>query len=484
MKCVIFALLAIVVICSIANAKYSGGSGEPNTPYQIADVNDLLTLANDVNDYNKCFIMTADVNLDPNLPGNQVFTTAVIARDVNNANYKFDGNSFAGVFDGAGHQISNITIDTNGVGNDYLGLFGRIDIGGEVKNLRLENIRLTGGSYSYYFGGLAGDTLGNISNSFSTGVVAGGEYTSVLGGLVGYCIYGIISNCSSTINVVGGNNSGSLGGLVGGTGPAGAISDCFATGQVTGGVYPMGLGGLAGSNSGSITDSYSTGTVTGTAGAWYLGGLVGDNYQGNITYCYSTSAVVSGDDSYGLGGLVGENDEGDIGNSFSTGAVTGGIGLMYLGGLVGENSFGITSNSYSSGITTAGSGSVFLGGLVGRNVGPLLKCYFLDIAGPNNGYGTPLTDTQMKQQASFVGWSFNNVWTICEGISYPKLAWQFVVGDSDNDKDVDFTDFALMGNKWLLADSTLYCGGTDLTGDQWVDLDDLAILCDNWLLGL
>ncbi len=52
-----------------------------------------------------------------------------------------------------------------------------------------------------------------------------------------------------------------------------------------------------------------------------------------------------------------------------------------------------------------------------------------------------------------------------ECVDYPKLAWQFIPGDSDNDKDVDFVDFARMGLKWLRADSNLYCGGMDLTDD-------------------
>jgi len=313
-------LLGTATICS---GKYSGGSGEPNDLYQIANVADLMTLANDANDYNKCFIMTADIDLDPNLAGNRVFTTAVIARDVNNANYKFDGNSFAGILDGAGRKIINLTIDTNGTGNDYLGLFGRIDISGKVENLRLENIRITGGSPSYYLGGLTGDNLGNISNSFSTGTVAGGEYSSSLGGLVGYHIYGIISNCYSTTDVAGGNNAGGLGGLAGGNGPGGAISNCFASGQVTGSQWSMYLGGLVGSNSGNISNSSSSGNVTGTAGIWYLGGLAGQNYQGNINYCYSTGAVTGRDDSSYLGGLAGQNYDGDISNCYSTGAEIG-----------------------------------------------------------------------------------------------------------------------------------------------------------------
>jgi hypothetical protein len=97
----------------------------------------------------------------------------------------------------------------------------------------------------------------------------------------------------------------------------------------------------------------------------------------------------------------------------------------------------------------------------------------------------------MKQEASFIGWDFvwetangtEDIWSICETVSYPKLAWQFdyKAGDSDDDRDVDFIDFAVMGLKWMQADFDIYCGGMDLTGDGWVDLYDLAVMCDFWL---
>ena len=67
----------------LIGTKYSGGAGTTEVPYRIANAADLLTLAADINDYNKCFIMTADIDLDPNIPGGQIFTTAVIAPDVN-----------------------------------------------------------------------------------------------------------------------------------------------------------------------------------------------------------------------------------------------------------------------------------------------------------------------------------------------------------------------------------------------------------------
>ncbi len=64
MRKAVFALtiLAAAVPCF---AKYSGGSGTPQDPYQIADHNDLYALADDTNDYNQCFIMTADIDLTP-----------------------------------------------------------------------------------------------------------------------------------------------------------------------------------------------------------------------------------------------------------------------------------------------------------------------------------------------------------------------------------------------------------------------------------
>jgi hypothetical protein len=350
-------------------SRYSGGTGTPEDPYRIATPEDLLALAADTGDYGKYFVLIADIDLDSNLPGNQIFTAAVIAPDTNNANWEFDGVAFSGVFDGAGHKIINLTINTNGVGNDFLGLFGDIGYGGEVKNLCLENVITTGGNESIYLGGLVGYTT--VSSS--------------------------ISNCYSTGDVAGGNNSGRLGGLVGNN------------------------------DGGNISNCYSTGNVTGT---YSLGGLVGcHQLVGSISNCYSTGAVTGGAGSSNIGGLAGHN-EGSISNCHSTGDVAGGVGSPNLGGLVGVNT-GSIINCYSTGNVT---GTYDLGGLVGVNTGSISDCYFLDTSGPDNDLGEPLTDTQMKKQSSFVGWDFvgetangpNDIWAICEGVSFPKLAWQLV----------------------------------------------------------
>jgi hypothetical protein len=443
MKRVISAILVIAAFSTTAFAKYSGGSGEPNDPYQIADVNDLLTLANDINDYNKCFIQTADIDLDPNLPGNQVFTTAVIARDKNNANSIFDGNSFSGIFDGADHEIINLKIDTNGVVNDYLGLFGDIN-GGEIKNLCLKNISVTGKlgemhiTDSEYLGSLAGYNKGTIRDCCSTANVSNGVSS---GGLAGGNS-GNIMNCYSTGTVSVPILTAGIGGLVGSS--EGSISNCYSTANVSGGYF---IGGLVGYNKGTISNSYSTGTITGWNMAQYIGGLVGENRDGNIIDCYSISAVNGLYRAYYLGGLVGRNYGGNINGCFAMGDVSGDEETVQLGGLTGYND-GNISDCYSTGTVYGNTGSSTLGGLVGSNSGPLYhcyatgnvygaspkgglvgindgniisNCYFYDRSGLNNGYGTPLTDTQMKQQVSFVGWDFINVWFINEGFNCPQL---------------------------------------------------------------
>jgi hypothetical protein len=484
-------LLSFFILPDCVQAKYSGGSGEPNNPYQIGSAVDLLELAADANDYNKPFVLMADINLV-----SYSFTTAVIAPDTDNSNSTFEGTAFTGVFDGNNHTISNLTIDTNGAGNDYLGLFGYAS-GGEIKNLALENISITGGNDSYYLGGLAGYNQSNISNCCSTGNVSGGDNSGYLGGLMGQNA-GSISNCYSTGNFTGGVNSYYLGGLVGYN--YGSISNCYSTGAVTGGDGLVDIGGLVGWNYGSINNCYATGTVTGGDNSFIVGGLVAENYVSNISDCYSTGHVTGGDNSDYLGGLVGVNyDNGSISDCYSTGHVTGEANSIALGGLVGTNygdisnccSTGKTSggdnsyqlgglagynrfghinncyatggvnsgddsnalgglmgantdggdanNCYSTGAVRGGSGSTNLGGLVGdNNSGTISSCYF-PVTEPNNGFGTPLTKAKMKHQSSFIGWDFvdetangtDDIWWITEGTSYPKLYWQTANGTDD-----------------------------------------------------
>ena len=126
---------------------------------------------------------------------------------------------------------------------------------------------------------------------------------------------------------------------------------------------------------------------------------------------------------------------------------------------------------------------------------------FLTQAGRYNSIGTPLTDSQMKQQASFVGWDFvgetingtEDVWWLLENITYPKLNWQrklpsspcgpagpddggIYFPDYNFDNFIDFFDFAIFANAWLTENPFI-----SLDGDNYVDINDLKIFCDYWL---
>ena len=152
-----FSVLMFVLFLIVpAQAQYSGGTGEPNNPYQIATAEDLIALGNEPNDYGKHFIMTADIDL-----AGYVFNKAVIAPDVNNSNYYFDGPPFSGVFDGNFHTISNLNIQSN----RYIGLFGVIDEG-EIRNLGIIDVSILSCSNG---GAFANANKGTILNCYSTG---------------------------------------------------------------------------------------------------------------------------------------------------------------------------------------------------------------------------------------------------------------------------------------------------------------------------
>jgi hypothetical protein len=320
-------LVALCLFPLLSQAKYSGGTGEPNNPYQIATAADLIALGNEPNDYNKHFILTADINLDPNLPGNRVFDRAVIAPDTNDVASRFEGTPFTGVLDGQGHAIMGMVVDSNA---PYAGLFGAIGDRGCVCN-----VHMVGGSVQGHAvfpkmddgsiltvggtGGLAGINYGLIMTCWKTGPVNG---NCSVGGLVGWNFGGRIMACWSTSSIRGVRY---VGGLVGHSSD-GVILACYSTGPVSGDDT---VGGLVGEHFfGTISSCYSTGSVRGTT---CVGGLVGCNGRATIAQCYSAGSV-DGNDS--IGGLVGCDYSGatsacfwDVGTSGQARGLPGTTGL-------------------------------------------------------------------------------------------------------------------------------------------------------------
>jgi len=259
--------IAILVMVSfvVNTALALSGSGTEEDPWRIKSLDDFNDFSADANYWDDYTRLETDVNL-----AGRIYSTAVIAPDVNNSNRYFDGIAFTGTFDGSGFVISNLTINTAGVDNDFLALFGQI-IGSKISNLGIETMNIVGINSTSNRDGYAEAALaaenngGTISNCYSTGSVAGGINSIALGGLVGYND-GIISNCYSTCSVSGGSNSTALGGLVG-------------------------------INNNLIDKCYSIGPVSGETGSSNVRALIGDSTYGTVSNCFwnkETSGRISG----------------------------------------------------------------------------------------------------------------------------------------------------------------------------------------------
>jgi formylglycine-generating enzyme required for sulfatase activity len=429
-------LIAVCGCCLSAQAKYSGGSGEPNDPYQITSVGDWQELMATPTDWASHFVLTADMDLagaGANPDGS--FPKAPIAPDTDDSSSDFQGSVFSGRFNGNGHVIRNLSINTLGATCHYLGLFGWLGNRGVIENLGLEDMSVCAGNRSSYLGGLCGyNGYGTITDCWTTGAVTGGDESYYLGGLCGYnSTSGKIRRCYSTSPVTAGGSSKRLGGLCGSN--SYTISQCYATGAVSGGSFSDYLGGMCGSNAGNITASYTTGAVSGGSLTDYLGGLSGMSL-GMITACYATGKVTGGHQSRAVGGLCGFILEDTIIDGF----------------------WDVNTSGWA---TSAG--------------------------------GTPKTTAEMKTQSTFIseGWDFvgeaangtKDYWRMCvDGVQYPLLSWQFIPDFTCPD-GMNILDLAFFVDRWLAyCDETgNSCNYSDINHDAQVDFGDFALFSRHWL---
>ena len=517
---------------------YSGGTGTAEDPYLISTAEDMNAIGAEPNDWDAHFLLVNDIDLSAytgrqfNIIGNHSnpFTGVFDGNDHTISSFTYGTNNtwYIGLFGyiyGANAVIKDLTLvtpDVNAAGDsDNVGcLVGRL-VSGTITGCAIE-----GGSVSgkdWWTGGLVGYNSGTISNCYSSvSVSGGGMYT---GGLVGGNYGpGTISNCYAEGSVSGNYDTGGLVGL-----NAGQITCCRSDADVSGSDE---IGGLVGENKGTILKCSSSASVSVlyTIGSrLYAGGLVGQNWWGRIIHSYSTAATTG---HLYVGGLVGENYFGDIGCCYATGNVSG---YWHVGGLVGYNWHGDISNSYSINDV---SGNRNVGGLVGLNsseyprISYISNCYSasgvygqynvgaftgIDTSGlyqssfwdsdvnPDvNGIGntddpnvTDKTTAEMKTESTFTdaGWDFidettngiEDIWRLCEdGTDYPKLSWQFLLGDFLCPDGVNSADYSFFAEHWLdnnCAGSN-NCDHTDLDLSGTVNINDLKIFADNWLQGV
>ena len=413
----ILIILLVWPVCSFAD-KYSGGDGSAEHPYKIATPNDLNDIGNHPEDLDKYFELVNDINL-----------AAYTGTEFKMVGDRY--NDFNGIFDGNGYTIYNFSWVSSNIDEDYIGLFGRLESNGKIRNLNLENVDI------------------NVSDN-----------SNFIGGLVGFNYFGSIFNCSSSGSVKGVSHVGGLVGFNDGT-----ISCCHSSCVVyeSSSLISSFSGGLVGTNYfGTITSSYATGNVFGTES---VGGLVGVNIN-EIIYSYSKGDI---NGTSNIGGLVGENRYRII-ESYTAGKVTGN---QAFGGLVGKSGLWSTirKSFWNIDVNPDMNG-------IGNGSDP-------------NVIGKTTAEMQTESTFTNAGWDFvgetingpNDIWTIKEGVKYPEHVWKLVnfVGWDG----VDFRDYDYFAGWWMETDCNDVndCNGVDLDFSNMVDYNDLDIFCNYWLVG-
>lgn len=216
-----------------------------------------------------------------------------------------DSNSFKGIFDGNGHTVSDLYINSSGYN---LGLFGQV-AGAEIKNVIVQG-NVTGfyeeaNSQSGQYVGLVlgiGSSGVKLENCESRGSVTGYKF---VGGIVGLVPSsgGTITMCTNraTVKNYSGQSGEHFGGIVGsGCG----LSLCANYADIT--TESDNVGGLAGvlstdSNRKGMNNCMNVGNVIGKQN---VGGLAGSCYAANNVNNYSTGRVEATNRCAGL--LVGD----------------------------------------------------------------------------------------------------------------------------------------------------------------------------------
>lgn len=270
-----------------------GGDGSAANPYLIASAGDLKQMASEPS---KAYKLVADIDLN------------------SDNNYWTPVEEFSGSFDGNGHTICHLAINSS---ESSVGLFAELSDKAKVSDLTLVSPSVTLNSANQYVGTLAGTTMQNeISNVRVYGGSISGAADAQIGGIVGQgALYTTLSGCyydgeinapnatsgvggiagdtrtSSPVNACAVNltaKAGStLGGIVGTTGTGSTVSDCHATVNLEANHT---VGGIVGENSSRarISRSVSEGTLAATKASW--NGLATGGIVGKLESNWSSSA--------------------------------------------------------------------------------------------------------------------------------------------------------------------------------------------------
>ena len=196
--------------------------------------------------------------------------------------------AYTGNFDGNGHTISGLYINSTAANS---GMFGCIGTNAVVKNLTLADsvIRSTKdctGAIAGYIDAAASVTDCHTKNSVQ---ITAAKYT---GGIVGYQVgTSTIARCSNAAEITGANNVGGISGYTW-SNSSEALTDSYNLGNVSGSNF---VGGICAQiyNGGTVSNVYNLGNIqaSGTTGTPTAGGITGAFRSGAIKAAYNAGIV-------------------------------------------------------------------------------------------------------------------------------------------------------------------------------------------------
>ena len=211
-------LSAVLMMCCTVGAYSASGDGSQNNPYLLANYDDLLWFAGQVNNQERtdiCAKLTADI------VATGTWTPIGTPEKM-----------YTGDFNGDGYTISGLTL--NNTEQSCVGLFGKVDSGSHIHHVGVTDCNFIG---DQFVGAICGDfAAGSIEYCFCSGSVKAAD---AAGGIVGSCytnasIMYCHTSCSVSTNQ--GNYGGICGALYGTIGYIAVKTGCC--GKLTGFVDP------------------------------------------------------------------------------------------------------------------------------------------------------------------------------------------------------------------------------------------------------
>lgn len=244
-------------------------SGSLTDPYEISSKEELYWFANEVNGGNTgiCAKLMNNITINDNVlnaDGSLNGDGSGLKQWTPIGSYGIRGEkAYIGTFDGNGHTISGLYMDSN---DQEVGLFGCVGKKGKIQNVGVVDSYISATGDKVCVGGVCGYNVGGtIESCYNTGTItatataqATGIYSSV-GGVCGFSFWNIF-NCYNTGKVSVTGDRACVGGVCGYN--TKNIKNCYNTGKISVTIHSSFVGGVCGMNFGGINNCYF---LTGTA---------------------------------------------------------------------------------------------------------------------------------------------------------------------------------------------------------------------------